>query len=207
MKIIIAKGDKQTAPLLLTSNTHINDCVIINIADARGFKDYEDADAFIDLGFNGMFYSNANKPLLINETNKTISELIRPPDKIARFCGWPGFFERPLWELACNAIDNNWLNPIMNTIEKQYEIVADKPGLVAPRILSMIINEAYHALSEGISTPHEIDMAMQLGTNYPEGPLSWGNRIGNEKIYELLNELTKISNGYIPHPLLKTNKI
>ena len=68
----------------------------------------------------------------------------------------------------------------------------------------MIINEAFFALEEKISSPTEIDMAMKLGTNYPEGPIAWAKQIGAKHIYQLLSELSKKSDRYFPHALLKT---
>ena len=46
------------------------------------------------------------------------------------------------------------------------------PGLTFPRILSLIINEAARSLEEGVASAEEIDIAMRLGVNYPQGPLS-----------------------------------
>ena len=46
----------------------------------------------------------------------------------------------------------------------------DIPGFISARVVSMIINEAYFALEEEVSSKEEIDTAMKLGTNYPYGP-------------------------------------
>ena len=45
----------------------------------------------------------------------------------------------------------------------------------------MIINEAFLALQEGVSTKEEINTAMKLGTNYPLGPFEWVEKIGPYK--------------------------
>ena len=66
----------------------------------------------------------------------------------------------------------------------------------------MIINEAYFALEESISTKEEIDIAMKLGTNYPYGPFEWGKKIGLKNIRNLLYELTLEERRYQPAPLL-----
>ncbi len=47
----------------------------------------------------------------------------------------------------------------------------------------MIVNEAFFAFGEKISTIEEIDMAMKLGTNYPNGPFEWAEKIGIENIF------------------------
>lgn len=69
------------------------------------------------------------------------------------------------------------------------ERVEDRLGLVAPRILSMIVNEAAFALMEGVAEAEDIDTAMKLGTNYPMGPLQWADAIGVDVVAELLQAL------------------
>ncbi len=68
-------------------------------------------------------------------------------------------------------------------------IVPDGPGLVLPRILCMIINEAAFALMEGVASAEDIDTAMKLGTNYPLGPLEWADRIGLDQVLGVLDGL------------------
>jgi len=67
----------------------------------------------------------------------------------------------------------------------------------------MIINEAWFALQEGISTKQEIDIAMKLGTNYPYGPFEWGDKIGLKNIYRLLKEMSGENSKYQPAELLE----
>jgi 3-hydroxybutyryl-CoA dehydrogenase len=66
----------------------------------------------------------------------------------------------------------------------------------------MIINEAFFALSENVTTIEEIDTAMKLGTAYPYGPFEWGNKIGLQNIVTLLKKLSKKQPRYIPCELL-----
>ncbi|QLQ05690.1 MAG: hypothetical protein HZY76_06125 [Anaerolineae bacterium] len=72
------------------------------------------------------------------------------------------------------------------------EIVAATPldpalaTAVQRRILACIINEAYYALGEGVATADDIDTAMRLGTNYPRGPLAWGEALGLEVVRDTL---------------------
>ena len=71
----------------------------------------------------------------------------------------------------------------------------------------MIINEAYFALEEGVSTKEEIDTAMKLGTNYPYGPFEWAKKIGLKNIFQLLDKLHKTNLRYEPAALLKKEAI
>lgn len=86
-----------------------------------------------------------------------------------------------------------------------YSIVPDRVGLIFPRIVSMIINEAAQVYSEQIASKVDIDTAMKLGTNYPFGPLEWADRLGVELVYNILAALQRDfgEDRYRPHPLLK----
>jgi 3-hydroxybutyryl-CoA dehydrogenase len=76
--------------------------------------------------------------------------------------------------------------------------------MIAPRIIAMIVNEAYFGLEDNISTKNEIDIAMKLGTNYPYGPFEWSEKIGLHNIYQLLINLSKQDKRYTPANLLAT---
>jgi 3-hydroxybutyryl-CoA dehydrogenase len=72
---------------------------------------------------------------------------------------------------------------------KEIEVVNDRVALVAARTLAMIINEGAFALMEGVAAAADIDTAMKLGTNYPEGPLRWADMIGPRIIVDILDAL------------------
>lgn len=72
---------------------------------------------------------------------------------------------------------------------RQIEWVADFPALVLPRIVCALANEAAFAEGEGVAEAETIDRAMQLGTNYPFGPLAWAKNIGYAKIVAVLDHL------------------
>ena len=69
----------------------------------------------------------------------------------------------------------------LHALAKQHTQVPDEPGFIAARIIAMIINEAYYAKGEQISSEADIDIAMKLGTNYPLGPFEWARLIGLKK--------------------------
>jgi 3-hydroxybutyryl-CoA dehydrogenase len=60
---------------------------------------------------------------------------------------------------------------------------------IAARMLATIVNEAASAVEDGVATPDAIDTAMRLGTNYPSGPLEWGERIGLPHVLHTLEAL------------------
>ena len=59
------------------------------------------------------------------------------------------------------------------------------------RVLSGIINEAMWSVTEGVATAKDIDTAMKMGTNYPQGPLEWAEKIGIENVQRLLSALNE----------------
>ncbi len=93
----------------------------------------------------------------------------------------------------------------LRALGKQPARVKDGPGLVFPRILSMIVNEAVRAVDEEAAEAGEIDTAMRLGVNYPEGPLRWADRSGLDEVLAVLEGLQAETgeDRYRPAPLLK----
>ncbi len=77
---------------------------------------------------------------------------------------------------------------------------------IEARILAVIVNEAASAVAEGVATPDAIDTAMRLGTNWPEGPLAWGERIGLARVVHTLDALhASVPDGrYRTVPLLRS---
>jgi 3-hydroxybutyryl-CoA dehydrogenase len=141
-----------------------------------------------------------NKPVFINEVIYTLSEL-NLPKNFSRINAWRGFLQRESWEIASNEPEK--AQQVLKELKPKIIFVKDEPGLVAARVISMIVNEAFYALGENISTKEEIDLAMKLGTNYPQGPFEWAEKIGIEKIYSLLKKLSEKEERYIPAPALE----
>jgi 3-hydroxybutyryl-CoA dehydrogenase len=67
--------------------------------------------------------------------------------------------------------------------------VQDSPGLVLPRLVCMLANEAAFALAEGVADAATIDLALKLGTNYPKGPLEWATQLGYNRVISVLEHL------------------
>ncbi len=160
-------------------------------------------DAFFDLSENaGENISDVPTgiPVFINSVCHTLHEKKLPNDMV-RINGWCGFINRPVWEVA-GTLTEAHLN-VLSTIGIKATPTPDEPGLIAARILSMIINEAYFAKEEQVSTEAEIDIAMKLGTNYPKGPFEWAKAIGLPHIVSLLDKLSETDPRYTPASLLR----
>ncbi|QEC49897.1 3-hydroxybutyryl-CoA dehydrogenase [Baekduia soli] len=67
--------------------------------------------------------------------------------------------------------------------------VADAPGLVLGRIVAQVVNECAFAVGEGVGTPADVDDGMQLGLNYPRGPLAWADAMGIDHVVMILDGL------------------
>ncbi|ULQ56182.1 3-hydroxyacyl-CoA dehydrogenase family protein [Flavihumibacter rivuli] len=139
--------------------------------------------------------------VMVNCVEYTCSEL----HGFVRYNGWTGFEQTGLLE-CCT--DEDQLPAVVKEFADLAGLklmeVPDQPGLVRARIVCSIINEAYHALGEGVSSAGDIDIAMKLGTNYPFGPFEWAGLIGHGRVISLLHQLTAIHERYQPAPSLLT---
>lgn len=164
------------------------------------FSDYAAADAFFIMQPAVTFDFSATKaPVFINSVIETLQEL-QLPLNVVRINGWAGFLQRPVWEIA-GVVDDK-VKTVIEKINKKIIEVKDEPGLAAARIIAMVINEAYFALGDAVSTKAEIDTAMKLGTNYPLGPFEWAEKIGVQNIFLLLQKLSLQDKRYQPAPAL-----
>lgn len=123
------------------------------------------------------------------------------------FNGLPTLFNREVLEVSLlQAQDKAKLKRICQALATDYLLVEDRVGMVTPRMICMIINEACYTLQEQTASINDIDQGMKLGTNYPKGPFEWANQIGVKNVYEVLQavyEDTK-EERYKICPLLKT---
>ena len=161
------------------------------------------AAVFILKEFTAINYDTITQPIFINAVSVTLKEL-KAPQNVYRINGWSGFLQRPSWEIA--GLINKDAESIFKALNKNMVVVPDEPGFIAARIIAMIINEAWYALEEKISSKKDIDIAMKLGTNYPYGPFEWGQIIGEKNILTLLQKLSAKNKKYLPSPLLKKLK-
>ncbi|UTL83336.1 3-hydroxyacyl-CoA dehydrogenase [Pseudomonas putida] len=72
---------------------------------------------------------------------------------------------------------------------KQVVMIDDVAGMLVTRTLCMLANEAAEAVSHGIASSEDIDLAMLKGVNYPVGPLSWADAFGNDNVVSVLDNL------------------
>ena len=122
------------------------------------------------------------------------------------FCGLPTLLNRPLLEVSLyHETDRARLAETCAALGTDYRVVADRVGLVTPRVVCQIINEAYYTVQEGTATRADVDLGMKLGTNYPHGPFAWAQAIGVQRVYYVLEALWNDTHDerYKVCPLLK----
>jgi len=71
----------------------------------------------------------------------------------------------------------------------QVFVIDDVPGLIVTRTVAMLANLAADAVAGQVATAGDVDTAMRLGVNYPEGPLAWADRWGLGTVLATLDEL------------------
>lgn len=168
--------------------------VVGSVAEARALA----ADAFFYLENDAteQVWEEFQCPIFINSAVQGL-----PHAPVVGINGWPYFLQKTQWEVAGN-IDNR-VQDLLKALGKTAIPAPATPGLISARVIAMVINEAYFALADGVSSRADIDTAMKLGTNYPYGPFEWAALLGVHNIYQLLDALAQTDERCTPAPLLK----
>jgi 3-hydroxybutyryl-CoA dehydrogenase len=113
--------------------------------------------------------------------------------RLVGFCALPTLLDKPLVEVAPTIFSPRETVEVVQrffqSLGKEIELVQDRVGMVMPRIICQLINEAAFALQEEIASPQDIDTAMKLGVHYPLGPIEWAEKIGVRQVYAVLAAL------------------
>ena len=134
---------------------------------------------------------------------------IEKPQRLVGFATFSPLRDRKVIELASGmrTVESSVQTAaqLFKSLGKDTVRVKDAAGLTFPRILSLIINEAARSLEEGVANGEEIDVAMRLGVNYPQGPLRWADQIGLDEVLAVLEGLHRETGDdrYRPAPLLR----
>jgi 3-hydroxybutyryl-CoA dehydrogenase len=102
----------------------------------------------------------------------------------------PTLIDKPIVEVAPTVFSPKETVEVVQrffrSVGKEMMIVQDRVGLVFPRILCHVINEASFAMQEQIATPGDLDTAAKLAMGFPAGPLGWADRIGLRHVVAVL---------------------
>lgn len=200
--VIAVLADEQLQNELLSKNIPENSRIVW--ADSLQSLGIIDADVFMDLQFRYDHERIARlarllpKPVFVSSIVYTIKDIGHP---FVRINAWPTMLGRNSIELAGS---EQTIQDTFGLLGWKYKVVPDIPGMITPRIVSMIFNEAYFTLADGVSTKEEIDTAMKLGTSYPFGPFEWSEKIGIARVKTLLHELGRLDSRYTIAPALMT---
>lgn len=202
MEIVVLTNNSLKKELLRDVTSVGSD--IVWIEDASQLQSIGKADVLIDLLYEpshrSLYAHFPDALVMINSVENTLQE---SNAAFVRINGWNTFLQSSLIEAAFLEQRNKVkAEAVFSLFNKKLEWVADEVGFITPRVVSMIINEAFIALNEGVSTKQEMDTAMKLGTNYPYGPFEWGEKIGLQNVADLLQRLSKEQSRYTPSSLL-----
>ena len=157
---------------------------------------FADADVVIEAIFEnieakrelwGQIDSVAKKDALLatNTSSLSVTELASFTGRPEHFCGL--HFFNPVAVLPLVEVVRG-LSTAPETIERAKTfaeslgktpiVCEDKPGFIVNRLLVPYINDAVHALVEGVASAEDIDRAMKLGANMPIGPLALADLVG-----------------------------
>lgn len=187
------------------SNPMTGGTEIVWADSVRALKIIE-ADAYFDLQFEpdperiAHIAALLPRPVIVGSVNQSTGTIGRD---FIRLNAWPTMLKRNIAEVAAgNAQTLRTAAGLFESMGWKCSMVPDIPGMITPRVVAMIINEAWYTLGDGVSSKEEIDMAMKLGTSYPYGPFEWGEKIGLHRVVSLLNELSREEGRYMPAPAL-----
>jgi 3-hydroxybutyryl-CoA dehydrogenase len=147
--------------------------------------------------------SNWYVPLIMIDSVAHSLKNLEADQRFVRINAWNTFLQRPVMEAVIPESAAKRMADFCAAWGKELEALPDVVGMPSVRIVSMIINEAWFALGEGVSDKDSIDTAMKLGTNYPKGPFEWCKQIGAPLVYQLLLALSKENTRYTIAPLLQ----
>jgi 3-hydroxybutyryl-CoA dehydrogenase len=162
---------------------------------------------------DGMPHACKDGALILVEASRACTTEIalrfHSPERVVGYGGIPSVAQRHLVEIAPGMrtarASSDEAARFFHSLGRDTEEIHDGPGLIAPRLIACLANEAAYALMEGVATAPDIDTAMRLGVNYPYGPLEWADAIGPDVLLHVLEHLQRQTGDdrYRPCPYLR----
>jgi 3-hydroxybutyryl-CoA dehydrogenase len=216
MKILLT-GEENRAEELKARLSAVAD-LVIDYSDGDEDEDFNEYDCIFDLNFDDdpskmeIYAGLRDIPVFVNSVKLSLNEAVYAAGEKVKcqlfgINALPTFISQTTWEVSLHRkFQTPELDALMKKFGLGYLTVEDRVGMVKPRIIFMIINEACYTLQEGTATIEDIDVAMKLGTNYPFGPFEWCDKIGITTVFETLAALYEDTKDerYKVCPLLKT---
>lgn len=194
---ILARGEKIRTEELKQKLSSIQcDLTVIDDTDLVSVN-LHFYDLIIDLTFDEhpeqlKFYAGLSIPVIVSAVKTRLARAAHDYGNainctLIGMNALPTFINRSLAEISLlHHKDQAALDVLMGQLKWEYKLVEDRVGMVTPRVIFMIINEACYTVQEGTASMADIDISMKLGTNYPHGPFEWADKIGIQHVYETL---------------------
>ena len=146
---------------------------------------YESADVKRDVWGRLAAVTSPDALLATNTSSLSVTQIAAYSGHPERFCGM--HFFNPVALMPLVEVVRGLRTPqavidaaveFVKGLGKTPIVCEDKPGFIVNRLLVPYINDAVHALSEGVASAEDIDLAMKLGANMPIGPLALADLVG-----------------------------
>ena len=208
MKVAVrGKKDRLSEWSSVVSLDH--DIVVFENIDS--LLDLNEFDAIFDLDFeenthDAEVYATSNVPVFLSSVCVNLLEFF-PNQEVYGINALPTMIGRNLLEICGTKGSSSTITEVIKQLGwEDAEWVDCRTGLVTPRIVCMIINEAYYTVQEGTANKEDIDKGMKLGTAYPKGPFEWCEEMGLANVYQVLDAVWKDTREerYKICPLLKS---
>ncbi len=146
---------------------------------------YENMDAKKDLFKKMDAAARADTIFASNTSSLSITEMASVTKRPAKVIGTHFFNPVPAMKLVEIVVGEKSSAETIEAaiafskkLDKTPVKVKDSPGFIVNRILIPVLAEAVKILQEGLASAEDIDTAMQLGANFPAGPLQLADFVG-----------------------------
>jgi 3-hydroxybutyryl-CoA dehydrogenase len=88
---------------------------------------------------------------------------------------------------------------------KPVSVIKDSGGFVTQRVVATVVNIGADICQQGVCSPTDLNLAVEIGLGYPRGPLALGDWVGPVNILEVLFNLQTVYGDprYRPSPWLR----
>ncbi|MFH1416950.1 MAG: 3-hydroxyacyl-CoA dehydrogenase NAD-binding domain-containing protein [Planctomycetota bacterium] len=110
----------------------------------------------------------------------------------------------PAYECPLKDVSGWAPSPALAEFAEALEAPADRAAWIFGRVFAAVLNEAA-LVADTIALPRDVNLTMEHGFHYPEGPLALADRIGLDVVQRLLAECHQETGGdecYAPNPML-----
>ena len=205
----ITENDKDQAMSRIKGSTDYNDLKGLHMVIEAATENYG-----VKVKILNQIDTIVDKETIIatNTSSISITQLAATVSNPERFIGMHFFNPVPMMALVeiirglqTSDKTHQLVHDMSKALGKEPITVKNAPGFVVNRILVPMINEAFFVLSEGLSTPEDIDAGMKLGCNHPIGPLALADMVGLDTCLAVMEVYFNNFNDskYRPCPLLR----